>query len=342
MSYTYDKTITADINGPVLKAEIDAAVSNVLGWGISGSTYSFVKTTAWSSSDQTTLDSVVAAHNGELADEPVQEDPDNRTKLGYGALAKATTASACVAIGEFALENCLTGDENVAVGCRALQDTTGENNTAMGTDVLISLVTGDGNIAIGRDAGKEYDGGESNNILIGNDGVHEDDAVIRIGNSQTSAFLKGVHGVTPTGATETVIIDANGEMGSTASSGGSAHIVMHSFGGRMDSTYKYAVINGNSDDSDQSDTPKTRCPVAAGTIIKMVFKSEDASTSTKLQFKKNGSNIGNNFSLPGSSGTVLPASFGTITFNDGDYIQLMRTHDPDPNRSIWNVFVELT
>ena len=110
----------------------------------------------------------------------------------------------------------------------------------------------------------------------------------------------------------------------------------------MDSTNKYAVVNGNSDDSDQSNTPKTRCPVAAGTIIKMVFKSEGASTSTKLQFKKNGSNIGNNFSLPGSSGTVLPASFGTITFNDGDYIQFLRTHDPDPNKSIWNVFVELT
>ena len=46
-------------------------------------------------------------------------------------------------------------------------------------------------------------------------GVIGDNQKIRIGNTQTNAFIKGIYGITPIGIlTETVIINPDGEMGS--------------------------------------------------------------------------------------------------------------------------------
>jgi hypothetical protein len=83
-------------------------------------------------------------------------------------------------------------------------NTTGGANTALGTGAGQNLMTGGFNI----DIGAEVSGGpgESNTIRIGNQGI------------QTRAFLAGVSGVTTAGVAAPVLVDANGQLGTTSSS----------------------------------------------------------------------------------------------------------------------------
>jgi hypothetical protein len=59
----------------------------------------------------------------------------------------------------------------------------------------------------------------NNNIHIANAGTSADDALIRIGGTQTATFIAGIRGVT-TGANDAlaVLIDSNGQLGTTNSS----------------------------------------------------------------------------------------------------------------------------
>jgi hypothetical protein len=95
--------------------------------------------------------------------------------------------------------------------------TKGYNNCAYGFSSLRQLLTGNHNIAIGMQSGINYTGAESNNLLIGSiGGTVGENAVIRIGDVQTKCFIKGIYGETPAGATQSVIIDSNGQLGTVA------------------------------------------------------------------------------------------------------------------------------
>jgi hypothetical protein len=177
--------------------------------------------------------------------------------VGIDAL-RANTGSSCTGVGYQALEFNTGGNFNSAFGSSALSDTllTGEQNSAFGASALVNLTTGVENVAMGYESGKSLTTGLSNtfigansgefittgnrnialgriagdnltladsdNIDIGNQGTIGDNGVIRLGNSvdHVSCFIAGINGVTPGGATETVIIDANGEMGSTSTISG--------------------------------------------------------------------------------------------------------------------------
>jgi hypothetical protein len=141
--------------------------------------------------------------------------------FGNSALAHNTTATANTAVGIGALTALATATGNVAVGWSALShDTDSPLNTAVGYAALTNLVTGSGNIAIGAFAGTNLTNGSPNNIDIGNTGVAGDSGVIRIGDSalQTRTFMAGVNGVTTGGAAVPVMIDGNGQLGTTSSS----------------------------------------------------------------------------------------------------------------------------
>ena len=85
-----------------------------------------------------------------------------------------------------------TGGSNTALGTSALiSNTTGNNNTASGVYALGANTSGSNNIALGFEAGKNLTTG-SNNIAIGNAGVAGDDNTIRIGGTQTAAFMAGI------------------------------------------------------------------------------------------------------------------------------------------------------
>jgi uncharacterized coiled-coil protein SlyX len=174
------------------------------------------------------------------------------TAIGASALEKNTTGFFNTATGESALRSNTTGQANAATGQGALlSNTTGNSNTAIGSGALLMHTSGDGNTAVGEDAlffnatstqntaigskalrgvvgsfniglgssaGTRLNNG-NNNIDIGNVGVADESATIRIGADQTKTFIAGIRGVTTTVANSVpVVIDSQGQLGTMSSS----------------------------------------------------------------------------------------------------------------------------
>lgn len=138
------------------------------------------------------------------------------TAVGSGALSSNSTGSSNSALGVNVMNSNTTGSANAAFGFMALfSNSTGNNSTAVGSNAL-SNATGSGNIGIGRLAGSGITSG-TNNIDIGNSAPGDESDTIRIGSSQTRAFLAGVDGVTVSSGVA-VYIDSNGQLGTVTSS----------------------------------------------------------------------------------------------------------------------------
>jgi hypothetical protein len=173
----------------------------------------------------------VAIGDGALAN---HVDQDGSIAIGRNALFDDVDGSGNVAIGDLALENNTFGVGNVAVGKQTLQQNVGgtnsvaigafaanslvgNSNTVVGNGALAQLPMGDFNIAIGADAGFNVTGFSNGAIWIGHPGVVGDSNRIRIGTVQASTFIAGIRGIAVTGG-QTVLIDANGQLGSVSSS----------------------------------------------------------------------------------------------------------------------------
>lgn len=138
------------------------------------------------------------------------------TGIGFASLGNNAGGNDNTAVGSTALSSNTTGNYNTALGQSALAfNSTGSDNTAIGYQALSSS-TGSDNIGIGFQAGINLGTG-NNNIEIGSPGVNGENSVLRIGTSQTKAFLAGVNGNNVTGAAA-VFVDANGQLGIQASS----------------------------------------------------------------------------------------------------------------------------
>jgi len=158
------------------------------------------------------------------------------TATGVEALFENTTGHDNTATGLFALLSNITGSQNTADGVQALQSNLegnantasgvyallsnqyGNHNTAVGFSALYSNTTGNNNIAVGVSAGTNLTTG-CGNIDIGNAGAADESKTIRIGTSQThrATFIAGISGATVAGGV-TVMIDANGHLGTISSS----------------------------------------------------------------------------------------------------------------------------
>ncbi len=102
------------------------------------------------------------------------------------------------------------------MGNAALFNTTGNNNTAVGSLALLTSTTGNNNIAIGRAAALNVTTG-SDNIHIGNQGITADTALIRIGTqgTQMATFIAGISDrECPDG--QPVVVNSNGQLGDDA------------------------------------------------------------------------------------------------------------------------------
>ncbi|HLW73240.1 MAG TPA: tail fiber domain-containing protein [Candidatus Babeliales bacterium] len=144
----------------------------------------------------------------------------SNTAMGGNALVNNTIGIANTAIGEVAMQNNVVGSYNTALGNGALfTNVTGGTNTAIGQAALGGLTTGNNNIALGDGAGNALTSSESNDIYIGNAGVVGESNIIRIGTvgTQTEAFMAGIHGTTTGLAAITVLVDANGQLGTISS-----------------------------------------------------------------------------------------------------------------------------
>ncbi len=130
--------------------------------------------------------------------------------LGYNALANPQSPSDCIAIGVSALSSADSPDRCIAIGSGS----------------LTSNLFGENNIAIGHAAGNNYNGAESDNILINNFGVLGDNATIRIGTdgTHTSFYAAGIDGV-DVGSVATVVTQESNQLGTAVLTAG-ANVVI--------------------------------------------------------------------------------------------------------------------
>jgi hypothetical protein len=148
----------------------------------------------------------------------VTSSAQDDTALGVNALSQTTTGSEDTAVGVSTLAANISGSWNTAVGSGALVvNSTGYDNVAIGYDALMTNTTGYDNIAIGFQAGNHIVDGNSN-IDIGASPGGDESGIIRIGTSQTQAFLAGVQGTALSNAAYPVFIDSTGALGTSTSS----------------------------------------------------------------------------------------------------------------------------
>lgn len=97
-----------------------------------------------------------------------------------------------------------------------------QNNTSLGVGSLENIGSATYNLALGYEAGTNYTGIESDNILLMNSGTVGESNVIRIGTQGTGSgqqnanYQAGIYGVTPSGTLQSVIINSSGQLGSVA------------------------------------------------------------------------------------------------------------------------------
>ena len=146
----------------------------------------------------------------------------NNVAIGTGSLNK-NTVSYNVAVGYQALTANTTGEYNTGIGFETLlANTTGSNNTALGWAAASAITTGSNNINIGYNAGSvSAQATGSNNINIGYVGspsVVSGNIHIGTTGTQTTCYIAGIHGVTPsiTGGIE-VFCSGTGQLGTTSS-----------------------------------------------------------------------------------------------------------------------------
>jgi len=145
------------------------------------------------------------------------------TGIGYQSQTALTTGTGNSSLASGSCRDLTTGSNNAIVGLDGLlQGNSSSGNSILGANGFNGIVTGNNNVGIGLNAGSNCTAADSDNIMISNTGTPGDSDKIRIGTTGThdNAFFAGIHGVTPAGATQTVIIDANGELGSAAGGGG--------------------------------------------------------------------------------------------------------------------------
>jgi hypothetical protein len=164
-----------------------------------------------------------------------QAGGNNNTAAGMNALNQNTTGGNNTASGMNALNRNSTGGSNTASGVAALQqNTTGNNNTASGVSALFSNVSGGNNTAIGHSAMFNNTGGSnntalgfgagnawttgSNNIAIGHAGAAGESNTIRIGGAQSRTFVAGIFATKSAKGSRPVLVDANGQLGTSRSS----------------------------------------------------------------------------------------------------------------------------
>jgi hypothetical protein len=139
------------------------------------------------------------------------------TNCAYGpeSMRSHTGGSGNTSMGSFSQFARTNQSNNTSYGGSALQNLNAGTggNTCVGSSALQRLISGNDNVCVGKNAGFNYGGAESNNVLLDNVGVVGESNTTRIGTTQTRAFIAGVSGVTPSGASVPVVIDAQGQLG---------------------------------------------------------------------------------------------------------------------------------
>jgi len=156
-----------------------------------------------------------------------QTTSDNNTLIGYQAGTAITTASSNTALGYEALKAVTTQSNNVAIGRLAGHNITASESVFIGDTAGDNSGAGSNKVIIGRSAGRFNSG--NNNIIIGANASGSATTVaneITLGDTNITKFrVPGIdvvlkdNGGTPTNG-HVLTVDANGEAGFAAASGG--------------------------------------------------------------------------------------------------------------------------
>lgn len=144
----------------------------------------------------------------------------DNTAIGYAALSGVTSGGNNISIGQSSLSTLSTNGKCIAMGYATLNACTGGSNIGIGFEALTSLVGGGNNLAIGIQAGVNYTGSETSNVLIQNAGVAAESNIMRIGTQGTGSgqvntcYIAGITGNTlAVGNTQYVTINSSGQLG---------------------------------------------------------------------------------------------------------------------------------
>ena len=127
----------------------------------------------------------------------------------------------------------------------------------------------------------------------------------------------------------------------TSGGGGSSFIACCPFGAKSDSKGKFLIANGKSSDADDSSKPKTRQPIGLdGTLVKLVYKTKEGTSSTQMKIHINGtveetvtlSNINANY---GGVETI------NVSVSAGDYVEIEYDDTPKPGECTMYFIQEL-
>ncbi len=219
------------VDGDVGSASPSANILNMLATPTSGATVQFNasgNTVSFNVSETVLQNQIMGFASGNSSLTGTQN-----CAFGIDVLHSLTTGSLNVALGHNALVNATSGGENIGIsGQDALfLLTTGTGNIAIsGNGPLSAITTGIDNIQIGAGGGGggQLTLNDSYNILIGNSGVTGNSNSIRIGSisgnqqDQTTCYLAGVNGNTPSNPMMVVIdsaasnVTGSGQLGTMA------------------------------------------------------------------------------------------------------------------------------
>ncbi len=172
---------------------------------------------------------------------------NGNTLIGHQSGFTMTTSVENTAVGSqtLALYLASAGGPGITVGA----------NTAIGAFALDQLTSGKYNTCVGDDAGENYTGAESSNILIGSgvSGTGGESNTLRIGTATGAgdeqinrAFVSGIYGITSANPTRlAVIIDADGQLGTGGASGGIVSSVTAGENINLTGTAQNPVVNLN-------------------------------------------------------------------------------------------------
>jgi hypothetical protein len=140
----------------------------------------------------------------------------------------------------------------------------------------------------------------------------------------------------------TVGADGRITAASSGSGGGSGVIACCLFGGDSDSKGKFLIANGKATDADSTSIQKTRQPIIVdGTLTKLAYSTENASSSTIMKVHVNGSveatvTLTNINSNGGGVETI------SVSVSAGDYVEIEYDNDDAPRDSTWYFLQEVS
>lgn len=263
----------------------------------------------------------------------------SNTAVGYNALAGMTSGGNNVALGTQAIQTASLGDNNTIVGFESLfSATNASNNVSLGYAALYSLLTGGQNLALGTNAGSNYTGAESNNILLNSLGTASESNVLRIGagtgsgtQQLSSAYISGINGVNVSSSTARVVSMTSGsdQLGTATITAGtgitvtpSANTITISTSGTTN--YTYTNVNNAASPYTVLSTDEYISVDTSGGVVSLLFPNAATSGRTYIVKDRTGTAAASNITITTVGGAVNIDGATTYVINNNyGSVQLM-------------------